>query len=272
MRYKNIAKKILPPFIYDWMVAKFSRSHIWEGNFKNWDEAKQKSTGYEDPIVLEKILQATLTARNSVNTTEQDGQVVPRLPSSHVAFGLIKAAFWDRKLSVLAIGGSLGTSFYCYQKLISRTSLKSFAWNVIEQRSLVEYGRQNIEDGYIRFFHTIKESLAFNQPNCILFSNSLQYLDDPEGTLREINELNASIIILDKVAITATSEARICIQKTKKSIYCASYPMHIFALDVILNYLDNWVSIQQIDDTLSPKFTKEGFKIKYVSILLERRS
>lgn len=272
MKYKNFIRKILPPFIYEWIIGNFSRSHVWEGNFKTWNEAKQITTGYESPEILQKVLKTMLYIKNSDNAFEKDGQV-NRLPqrSWPLLFGLINAALRDQKLCVLDIGGSLGTSYHGNKKLIPQSFLKSFQWNVIEQAHMVTAGRQHMEDRNLRFFNTIEESLMFSQPNCILLSNSLQYLPDPLDILYKINELDASIIILDKVAITDEFEARICIQKVKSSIYCASYPMHILTLDSIINHLNRWQPIAQIEDTLQHKLTKEGFKIRYFSILLERR-
>ncbi|QWD20100.1 methyltransferase, TIGR04325 family [Polynucleobacter paneuropaeus] len=132
------------------------------------------------------------------------------------------------RLEVLDFGGALGSCYFQHKNFLEK--LKVFRWGVIEQAHFVKKGRENVEDERLKFYRTIPEYLADGQPNAVLLSGVLQYLDEPEQILDLLSDLNAEVLIVDRTPFAANKEA-IFIQTVHPSIYNAQYPMRVLSWD-----------------------------------------
>ena len=80
-------------------------------------------------------------------------------------------------LNVLDFGGSLGSTYFQNRAFLS--VLPGVRWNIVEQSRHVETGKAWFEDDRLRFYPDIADCLADTQPNVVLLSNVLQYLEHP---------------------------------------------------------------------------------------------
>ena len=111
-------------------------------------------------------------------------------------------------------------------------------WNVVEQKSHVDYGKKNIPE--ISFHYSIADYFASGRANSIcVLSSVLQYLDDPYATLDEIISHKFKFIILDRSLFNYESGTRIGIQHVPVTIYKAQYPVTLLSEDELKTRIRN---------------------------------
>jgi putative methyltransferase (TIGR04325 family) len=148
-------------------------------------------------------------------------------------------------------------------------ALPEVRWNIVEQSSHVGIGKAYFEDDNLRFYAGIAECLADTQPNIVLLSSVLQYLEHPYTVLDQILELSSDYIIIDRTPFWDGSADRLCVQTVPPSIYPASYPSWIFSTLRFHSYLnEKWQIIAEFEslDRLSAPV-----KAVWQGLILERR-
>jgi putative methyltransferase (TIGR04325 family) len=275
MRYRltGIAKDWLPP-VLGRQLYRFSRlkgSITYEGPFTSWAEAKQRSTGYDDEQILEKVLGATLKVKRGEAVFERDSVLFDEIQYAWpLTAGLMwAAACYSGRLRVLDFGGSLGSSYF--QNLKFLEGLQDVRWSVVEQEHFVECGNEQIQDERLMFYSTIAECVAVEKPNVVLLSSVLQYLPKPYAALDELVESGAEIILVDRTSFWEGQEDLLGVQKVTDAIYPASYPFWIFSKKKFIKHLS--IKFDLIAETLSPEgfvpFTKERFSFN--GFVIKRR-
>jgi putative methyltransferase (TIGR04325 family) len=71
--------------------------------------------------------------------------------------------------------------------------------------------------------------LADTQPNIVVLSSVLQYLEHPFTVFEQILGLPCDCVIIDRTPFWAGPTDRLCVQSVPPSIYPASYPSWIFS-------------------------------------------
>lgn len=276
MRYRlaGIAKDFLPP-VLGRQLYRFSRpkgSITYEGPYTSWEEAKQRSSGYDDEQILEKVLAATLQVKHGEAVFERDSVLFDEI---QYAWPMTAGLMWtaaqdDGRLSVLDFGGSLGSGYFQNRKFLE--GLQGLRWSVVEQAHFFEAGREHIQDERLVFYPTIAECVAVEKPNVVLLSSVLQYLPDPYAVLDELIGSGAEIILVDRTSFWDGQEDLLGVQKVTEKIYPASYPFWIFSKKKFIRYLSDKFDL--ISETLSPegfasfakgRFSFNGFMIKRCS-------
>ena len=226
----SIANNFLPIFMMNFFRKVFRRRGIiFEGPFKNWNEALSQSTGYDSQKILEKVLKATLKVKNGEAVYERDSVIFNRIQYSWpIVTGLMWTAAKDSgRLSVLDFGGSLGSSYFQNKQFLEE--LSNFRWSIIEQSHIVEAGKFHIQDHNLRFYESIEKCLKIEKPNVVLLSGVLQYLEDPFEILSTILKVGIDLIILDRTPfLNKDRDDLIKIQITPSHIYSAAYPIRFF--------------------------------------------
>jgi putative methyltransferase (TIGR04325 family) len=170
-------------------------------------------------------------------------------------------------LNVLDFGGSLGSSYF--QNRVFLSGLPEVRWNIVEQSSHVGIGKAYFEDDYLRFYAGLTDCLADTQPNIVLLSSVLQYLERPYTVLDQILELSCDYVIIDRTPFWAGPTDRLCVQNVPPSIYPASYPSWIFSTPHFHAYLnETWQIMEEfesLDNLSSP------VKAVWQGLILERR-
>lgn len=90
----------------------------------------------------------------------------------------------DIRLRIIDFGGSLGSTYHQHRRFLS--SIKYLKWNIIEQQQFINVGKEYFEDEPLKYFHSMYIYLLTHDPDVILLSGVLQYLEEPYSILKKI--------------------------------------------------------------------------------------
>ena len=202
----------------------------WYGNFDTWDKAKEKSLGYGDPNILERVISSLLKVKKDNTILEKDlvfysGYDYPYNYQVLASF-LYISQLSNNKLSVIDFGGSLGSSYFQHRRMLSH--LSELDYNIIEQKQFVDAGKEYFEDETLNFHYDFRTCISKKKPDCVLFSGVLQYLERPVDLINEILEYNIEYIIIDRTPFYLNKPDRITVQKLPPRYGDGSMPYRIF--------------------------------------------
>jgi putative methyltransferase (TIGR04325 family) len=262
----------LPPVIARWLRRQRGGSIRFEGEFSEWDEAASRCTGYDANSILDKVLGATLKVKHGEAAFERDSVLFDEIEYSWpMLAGLMWAAAKNGgRLNVLDFGGALGSSYFQNRAFLQ--TLSEVCWSVVEQAHYVEAGITHIQDEHLRFYKTIEECLSKNQPQVVLLSSVLQYLDSPNTVIEILSQSGAMCLIIDRTPFSAEAKDKVFIQKVPSSVYGGSYPMWVFSKENFLKMLS--VDWREVASNLSSEAfvqSTDGFAFSFQGLLLERR-
>ena len=132
-------------------------------------------------------------------------------------------------------------------------------------------GREYIHDERLFFYSKIPDCVTAQNPNVVLLSSVLQYVEDPYAVLEELVQSDIDIVLIDRTSFHDNAEDMILVQQVGKNIYPASYPLWVFSKNKFINYLSHAFDI--ITHQVSP----EGFVnysngvFSFDTFLLQRR-
>lgn len=234
---KTFIKQFIPPVLVSVLKKKQTIEEpqsMWSGNYNSWSEVMQHCKGYDDELILEKCKNALLKVKNGEAVYERDSVLFAEKEySTGLLTVLEKAALQDKKLCVLDFGGSLGSSYYQNKEMLS--DINALQWCVVEQLHFVETGKKYFEDEQLKFYSSIEECLQAQQPNVILLSGVLQYLEKPFEWLEKFISLGIEYFILDRTAFIISEGDLLTVQNVPESIYKASYPAWFFNEEKMLS-------------------------------------
>jgi putative methyltransferase (TIGR04325 family) len=235
-KIKDFIKEFVPPIIissiqrYKFTVESNAK---WSGNYASWVEARSQCTGYDSEGILEKCKNSLLKVKNGEAVYERDSVLFDEIQYSWgLLAGLQSAALEnDGKLCVLDFGGSLGSTYYQNKKFLS--TLQRLEWCIVEQRHFVDCGKEFFENEQLKFFYTLEDCIAKYEPNVLVLSSVLQYLENPYDLLEKCIGLGIPNIIIDRTAFIEGDSDILAIQNVPESIYKASYPVWFFRKSLI---------------------------------------
>ena len=206
------------------ILAGESASTGFTGDFKSWDEARNKSTGYSTPQILEKTRAALLKVKAGEAAFERDSVAFETMEYEFpLLAGLLRAAVAGGGfLSVLDFGGSLGSTYFQSRKFLF--PVKQLRWSVVDQPEQVACGMVEFANEELHFYRSIDECLSAERPTVLLLSNVIQYLPEPYAFLEETVKLDIPNLIIERTAFSRDGKDRLTVQCVSKSIYQASYP------------------------------------------------
>lgn len=208
----------------------------WFGNYSSWEDAKKDSEGYDSDLILEKVKNSLLKVKNGDAIYERDSVLFDEVEYS---WPLLAALFWiasinQGKLNVIDFGGSLGSTYFQNKSFLN--DLSEWHWNIVEQKKFVECGKRYFEDDHLKFYYNIEECISQQDPDTIILSSVLQYIESPYDMLSKIIGFNLSYIIFDRTSFLEPGEDRITVQKVNPNIYNASYPAWFFEKKKFLDF------------------------------------
>ena len=211
------------------LYREWKRDTVHEGNYASWQEALAHSTGYDSSLILEKVSSALAKVKSGEAVYERDSVLFDRIeyPFPVLAALLRAAAANGGRLNVLDFGGSLGSTYFQCRKFLS--VLPQLTWHIVEQEIFVARGKALFESEQLRFYFSMKESIEDRQPDVVLFSSVLQYLQNPFEVLRTAMESGVRHILIARTPFSALNDDRLCVQHVPAQIYPASYPCWIFS-------------------------------------------
>jgi putative methyltransferase (TIGR04325 family) len=252
---RKIIQQITPPLL--WKVIKHlfptREVAIWIGNYLSWEEAKMQCSGYDDQIILEKCKESLLKVKNSEAVYERDSAIFNEVQYSWgLLAGLQRAALENNtKLCVLDFGGSLGSSYYQNKDFLNLG--ENLIWCIVEQEHFVKCGRENFESEQLKFYYSIEECLSQQQPNVLLLSSVLQYLENPYEWISKFVNINIPYIIIDRTAYCDKEADLLTIQNVPGSIYKASYPAWFFSKSMNTHALKDYKIVAEFDSGYTPR-------------------
>jgi putative methyltransferase (TIGR04325 family) len=214
-----------------------TNSYDLSGDYPGWNEAMAASTGYDSELILEKTRLSLLKVKKGEAVYERDSVLFDKI---EYAWPLLAGLMWTAArdggtLNVLDFGGSLGSTYF--QNRVFLSMLPGVRWNIVEQPRHVEVGKACFEDDRLHFYNDIAECLGETQPNIVLLSCVLQYLEYPYKVLEQIMGLPCDIVIIDRTPFWDGPIDRLCVQSVPPAIYRASYPIWIFSNPHFYSYL-----------------------------------
>ena len=230
------------------------------GDYSSWEEAEKQSTGYHSEIIFEKIKNASLKVRRREAVYERDSVLFDKIQYSWpVLSGLLWiASLNNNRLNVIDFGGSLGTSYYQNRKFLKH--LKVLMWNVVEQEHFVKCGKKLFEDEHLKFYSSIEKYLkSGDDPDVILLSGVLEYIEKPYELLSRIFDFSIRYIVIDRTPFSVDGRDVITVQKVPPEIYEGSYPHWFFGLDKFKKFFcEKYELVEEFDS-----FDKANFPSSY---------
>ena len=240
----------------------------WYGDFPNWESAKKKTKGYDDGLILEKVKNSLFKVKNGEAVYERDSVLFDEIEYSwEMLAGLMWIAAQNKgNINLIDFGGSLGSTYYQNKSFLD--SLASVSWNIVEQQNFVKEGISSFEDDRLKFYYSIEECIANsnNTVNCILFSNVLQYLEQPYSLLEGAFNYNIPYIVINKTGFAKNRKERLTVQIVPDKIYEATYPCRFFNENEFVEFFkkngyEQIVSFQDLEQVNIPSVYK-GFIFK----------
>lgn len=270
---KKILRDALPPAALRALRAlQHPKQFGFFGNFASWEEAKKRSSGYDDTAILSKVKDAALKVKRGEAAFERDSVAFekPEYSWPLLASLLSVASREGGRLGILDFGGSLGSTYFQHRALLSH--LSTLSWGVVEQPHFVETGQKEFADKTLAFFPNIAECVRAKKPNVALFSSVLQYMEKPYDILAEIMETGIPYLLFDRTAFLQNEAPdRITVQTVPPKIYSASYPAWFFNQEKFLGALENryqllaeWDALAGAMDAGGTPATDKGFIFKKI--------
>lgn len=246
---KNIIKLLLPPIFLK--ILRFFCGVRFVGRYSSWQKAKQKSCGYEDSKIFDKVKNASLQVKNGKFACERDSVLFdkPQYCWSSLACLMYIAAVNKGNLSVLDFGGSLGSYYFTIRKFLKGLNVD---WSIVEQKHFVEFGKKNLSDDRLSFYYDIQTCKKEKNLNVIFLSSVLHYLEKPYEWLTKFIDLGCDYILIDRMPFSKRDDDFIQIQKISSSIYKATYPLHIMKECKLIDFMEknNYDFFESFDLTI----------------------
>ena len=248
---KKIIKKFIPPILLEWKNQPKSK-YGYFGDYKNWEEVKKLSTGYDSDTVIQKVRASAIQVKNGEKVYERDSVLFDKIEISWpLLSGLLLVASQNiNELELIDFGGALGTSYFQNKKLLGH--LKKLNWHIVEQDKFVEIGKKEFTDNVLDFYYTkeLDSLVSSKKPQVMIISSSLQFLPDPKTFLANLPNLNIPYLIFDKIPFftEVNMENRLMLQKVPPKIYPASYPVWIFGENLFIKEMSkNYELVSDFD-------------------------
>ena len=237
---KNSLRKTILSFLPPIFVSSLKNSkllkHGWHGKYQSWEDAKSKTTGYDNDVILNKVHQSLYKVKMGISKFERDSVLFDEIQYSWPLLSgiMMAAAKQCGTIKVLDFGGSLGSTYFQNKKFLD--CFNNVKWSIVEQEHFVKLGKKDFEDERLKFYLTVNDCLEEQSPNILILSSVIQYIERPYELLENlISVTNIDYILLDRTPFT-NSDEKIVIQTVSPSIYNASYPCHIFNLRKFKNF------------------------------------
>lgn len=233
--FKYYLKLILPNIIIR-IINQFLRRNIRiEGNYKNWKEATNNSSGYNDKKIFLKTKESFLKVLNKEAKYERDSVLFYSDSINYPLMTILSKIQKKKKncLNILDFGGSFGSAYFQNKKILNNK--KKFQWSIIEQSKIVNFFLNRNLNYNLKFYNSIRDYSRNNVADLVLMSSVLQYIKTPFILLDQLIALKADYLLVLKTPVHEKSD-QIKVQRVPDYIYKASYPIRIFNKSRLLNY------------------------------------
>lgn len=261
----------LPPHLRRVLSRSRAGEAVWyTGDFPDWDEARRHSTGYEEPLILEKVKESIEKVSRGEAVGERDSVLFDRIPYPFpLLCGLLRAALPGNRLSVLDIGGSLGSTYFQCRGFLNQVD--ELRWNVVEQPSFVECGRRHFQSNELRFHESLDEVLVTEQVNVAVLSSVLPYVEKPYGLLEDVLSRRIEYVLIDRTPLLEDGPDRLTVQHVPEYIYGRqlSYPAWFLSREnVVARFARNYELLLEFD-ALAGRIDVEGASARDTGLIYQ---
>jgi putative methyltransferase (TIGR04325 family) len=164
------------------------------GHDPSWSAARAAARGYDDPGILQRMYASSLMVKRGKAASGRDSVCIEQeafrwpLPGCLLHPAIVKQA----GLHVKDFCGSLGSFYYQHMKFLQR--IEGLQWSIVEQSNYVKLGRRDFED-ILKFYLSPGDAATSSAIDIVLFSGSLQCVEDPFAHLREAARKSKWIIL-----------------------------------------------------------------------------
>lgn len=241
----RLIKDWLPPALLRLLLPWFGKTIRFRGHFGSYAEASVHSTGYDAAEILAQVQQAALAVKMGTAVAERDGVLLDQasIPYPVLAELLFVAAHANGRLAVCDFGGSLGSVYRACAAFLD--DLPAVRWGVVEQPLFIAAGREHFADQTLGFYYDLDECIATLQPQVLLLSSVLQYLDDPLAFLASANDGPWRSIVIDRTPFTKEDLSFVTVQSVPAQWVKSSYPSWFFSAAQVLATLPNYEVISE---------------------------
>ncbi len=269
----RLVKSLIPPCITELYKAWSPRHLRLTDGPTSWHEALSKSTGYSLSEICRRAVESARGVVNGSAKYERDTVLFndDGLPL-HVLSALLRAASLNQgRLQVLDFGGSLGSTYFQSRRFLD--GLKTIDWRVVEQPAFAEAGRAEFGNSELAFFSALEDAIPLSPNSIFLLCSVLQYLEAPDGLLRDVARTSARHLVIDRTPVhDVDDQHRLYVQRVPSQIYAASYPCWVLSRRSLLNTLaDDWSLVTEYTCEEGASMTRDGLRFMFKGLILERK-
>ena len=201
----------------------------FEGPFASWALAVAQSQTWDAPEITELFLRSALAAKEGKIACEHDGLPYkdPSYSYTMLAF-LLLATARDGGLNIIDFGGGLGSGYFQNARLL-RLMSSPVRWNIVERPIFVKLGIEHFQNDALRFHSSLGEAIARSKSNSLIFSGSLQYVEEPFALIDEAAQSAITILAFDNTLTWGKPDDGIFLQRPPKTHYRATFACRCFS-------------------------------------------
>lgn len=175
-----------------------------------------------------------------------------------------------RPLEVLDFGGAMGNHYFKIRPFLS--SNIRLNWRVLDLPKTVQIARRHFQSSELSFSSSLSRCGSI-RPLLIFASGSVHYTPNPLHTLKLLQGIASSWIILDRMPFSPENRSRILLQTVPANVYQAAYPMHLLQKADVLKIFDHpdWgLQLQWKDEDES--ILVDGCRIEYQGLAFRKKT
>lgn len=185
---------------------------------------------YGHPEILARVEAATRAVLQGQAVAERDGRALQVLPAPGPALPALLLASRQPLFKIIDFGGGLASHWLAWRPWLQ---VNQHQWHIVEQPSFVEAGQRLFHRHSVVAFHSHLDAAlgACPEPDAILASSVLPYLEDPHRSFSEFLSARPRWIIVDRTPFLDTGTDHLSLQINPRRNGGRRYPCWLFALN-----------------------------------------
>ena len=238
----NLIKHLIPPVITEKLRKVYNRYNgtTFHGPIDTWSSASLSSSGYQNHLLVETIMDASLKVKNGEAAFERDGIIHDKIQYSWpITAHMLRIAIEnDNELRVLDFGGGFGSHYFQNRDMFK--SLSKVKWYIVEQREIAEKGNLFFQNTELKFYEAIEQISIKQNLNIALFSGVLQYIEEPYSIVDQTIALGIDYILVDRTNFDYDKEVdEVYIQRNRNNKIKSEYPVYLLSYSKLNVYLES---------------------------------
>lgn len=263
------------------MIRNFRKKDGYFGAFSSWEQAAEKCRGYDDQIIVDRVVEKTKEVMSGKYAYERDGVGFVEPRCEHHILSYLFMAYAERETLDYNVpfvcvdwGGAMASVYLQHRSILARF-FPDMKWVVVEQKKFADAGKKLLTSlsGNIEFIdaedeNNLRKCLEIYKPGVTLLRGTLQYIPDWRSVIDIIKSFEGLYVVIDRVALA--KESRICIQKVPKSIYPAEYPVRIFTKEEIVSQMEGYELMEEDSSSVDCEEWAGNLKVEYRMLCFSR--